>query len=147
MSLRPCDAEPLLRLKEQMIESDHDAIFSDGRKLPLFIYQKDSQTKYMVELEEYQFFEAKNLPGFLRLQKQPDTQPLVEPLLVESTKITGSTWEEQKTNAEMRGRKVLAERYEANKAQQTGLTAPDSAFAAASHKQAQVVAGSKGQSR
>ena len=88
MSLRTCDAEPLLRLKKQMVESDHDAIFSDSRKLPVFIYQKDGQAKYMVELEGYQFFEAKTLPGFLRLQKQLDAQPpVVEPPPAESTKI------------------------------------------------------------
>jgi len=130
-----------------MVESDHDAIFSDSRKLPVFIYQKDGQAKYMVELEGYQFFEAKTLPGFLRLQKQLDAQPpVVEPPPAESTKITGSTWAEQKADAQMRSRKAIAERYEANKAQQTGLSAPDAAFANASRQDAQINATRKGQS-
>jgi len=147
MSLRACDAEPLLRLKKQMVESDHDAIFSDGRKLPVYIYQRDGQTKYMVELEEYQFFEAKTLPGFLRLQKQPDAQPpVIEAPPVESTKLRGSTWAELKKSAEEREGRARAERYAGQKEQQTGLSAPDSAFAAASREHAEQIASQRGQS-
>jgi len=145
--LRPCDAEPLLRLKKQMVESDHDAIFSDGRQLPVFIYQKDSQTKYMVELEGYQFFEAKTLPGYVRLQKQPDAQPpVIEAPPVQSGKLKGSTWAELKRSAEEQERRARAERYAGQKEQQTGLSTPDSAFAKASHELAQTVAKSRGQS-
>src|SRR5258708_1693836 len=146
MSLRACDAEPYLQLKKQMIESDHDALFSDNRQLPVFIYQKDSQTKYLVELD-YQFFEAKLLPGFLRLQRQPGAQPpVVEAPPAEPTKLKGSTWAELKRSAEEQERRARAERYAGQKDQQTGLSAPDPALAAASYSDAQINAARKGQS-
>jgi len=139
MTLRACDAEPFLRLKRSMVESDHDAEFLDGRKLPVYIYQTAGQPKYMVELE-YQFFEAKTLPGFVRLQKQPDAQPRVEEAPpVESTKITGNTWREQKANADRINRKALGDRQAANKEQQQGIVV-DSPLARANYKHAQDVA-------
>jgi len=139
MTLRTCDAEPFLRLKNSMVESDHDAEFLDGRKLPIYIYQKDGQTKYMVELE-YQFFEAKTFPGFLRLQKQPDAKPpVVEAPPVESAKITGSTWAEQRANADRINRKALGDRQAANKEQQKGIVV-ESPLARANYKHAQDVA-------
>ena len=139
MTLRTCDAEPFLRLKNSMVESDHDAEFLDGRKLSIYIYQKDGQTKYMVELE-YQFFEAKTFPGFLRLQKQPDAKPpVVEAPPVESAKITGSTWAEQRANADRINRKALGDRQAANKEQQQGIVV-DSPLARANYKHAQDVA-------
>jgi hypothetical protein len=145
MTLREADSWFYLQLKAKMVESDHDAIFADGRILPVFIYQTDGQTKYTIEID-YKFFEAKSLPGFLRLEKQPDAHSAgVETPPVQSTKIQGSTWAEQKANAEMRGRKNLAEQHDSRKSQQ-GISAPDSAFAKASHAHAQAVASRVGQS-
>ena len=63
-----------LRMKQQMVESDHDAVFSDARRLPIFIYQRpNAETIYTVEVGT-QFFEAKLLPGFLRLEIQPEVK-------------------------------------------------------------------------
>ena len=147
MTLRACDAEPYLRLRQQMIESDHDAVFSDGKVLPIYIFQQGAETKHVVEIE-YRFFEAKLLPGFVRLQKQPDTQPLVvETSPVESGKLKGSTWADLKRSAEEKERRARAERYSGQKDQQQGLSAPDPALAAASHSHAQTVASGRGQSR
>src|SRR5207302_11289245 len=124
MTLRTCDAEPFLRLKNSMVESDHDAEFLDGRKLPIYIYQKDGQTKFMVELE-YQFFEAKTVPGFVRLQKQPDAQPQpVEAPPGESGRLKveprpgESSFAALKRTAEEQERKARAEQYAARRGQQ-----------------------------
>jgi hypothetical protein len=129
-----------------MVESDHNAVFSDGKKQTVYIYQTDGRTKYVVE-REYHFFEAKLLPGFLRLEKQPDLQPpVVESPPVESTKLMGSSWGELKRSAEERERQARAKRYTEQESQQEIPASRDSAFAKASHAQAQAVASQRGQS-
>ena len=143
--LREGDSLPYLRFKQNLADTDCNAVFSNGTILPVLIRNGGSQL--FVELPDYTFNDPEKLPGFARFEHKPDAQPRVEETPpVESTKITGRTWAEQKANAEKQARQSLAERYEANKAQQTGLCAPDAAFANASHQDAQINATRKGQS-
>jgi hypothetical protein len=78
MAIREGDALPYLRLKQKMLESDCEAVFSDGRVLPALIYKTGGQTKFTVELEN-QFFEAGTLPGFVRFTKKPVAAPIPAP--------------------------------------------------------------------
>jgi hypothetical protein len=77
MALREADSMNHLRLKEKMLESDCQAVFSDGRVLPALIYKTGGQTKFTVELEN-QFFEASTLPGFVRYERKPAVVPIPE---------------------------------------------------------------------
>src|SRR5262249_41928745 len=63
-----------LRMKELMIESDHNAVFKDGRKLPVFIYQQRGKPHQLcVEIEdEGKFFVANTMPGFIGFEVLPE---------------------------------------------------------------------------
>jgi hypothetical protein len=78
MALRETDIIDHLRLKEKMLESDSEAIFSDGRVLPVLIYKTGGQTKFTVEIEN-QFFEASAVSGFDRFERKPVSAPIPEP--------------------------------------------------------------------
>jgi hypothetical protein len=77
MALREADSMNHLRLKEKMLESDCEAIFSDGRVLPVFIYKTGGQTKFTVEQDDA-FYEASTLPGFVRFNRKPVSAPIPE---------------------------------------------------------------------
>jgi hypothetical protein len=79
MGFREGDAWKYLRLKEKMVASDCEAVFSDGRVLPAFIYKTGGQTKFTVELEN-QFFDASTLPGFVQFIKKPVAAPPPAPV-------------------------------------------------------------------
>jgi len=146
MALRGAEAWDHLRLKAQMVEGDHNAVFSNGSVLPIFMRTVGNTTRLFVELE-HGFFDPQQVPGFVRLEKQPDAQPAIEEAPpVESTKLQGSTWAELKRSAEERERQARSERYAGQKEQQGIPTSRDSAFAKASHQLAQVVASRRGQS-
>jgi len=69
-SLREGDALAYLRLKEQMIPSDCNALFGSGNSIsiePVFIFQD----KYCVE-RNYGFYEAEKLPNFSRFEVKPE---------------------------------------------------------------------------
>jgi hypothetical protein len=51
MALREADVITHMRLKQQTIESDHDAIFADGSVVPVLIYETGVQSKHLVETE------------------------------------------------------------------------------------------------
>jgi hypothetical protein len=71
MALREGDAWGFLKLKQQMVEADHLAVFSDGRKLPVFIYNNGGQTQYCIEGEGC-FYDAQKYSGFVRFEKSPE---------------------------------------------------------------------------
>jgi hypothetical protein len=81
MALREADSINHLKLKEKMLDSDCEAVFSDGRVLPALIYKTGGQTKFTVEIEN-QFFEAGTLPGFVRFSKKPVAAPLPAPVQI-----------------------------------------------------------------
>jgi len=150
MSLREGDSWLYLKFKQTLIESDHNAVFSNGPVLPVFMRTVSGATQLFVEIE-YKFFDPRQVPGFVRLEQQPDAQPqVVESPPVESGRLKvesrpgESSFAALKRTAEEQHLKARAERYQANKAQQTGLSAPDTALAVASHQHAQVVAAQKG---
>ncbi|PYU66600.1 MAG: hypothetical protein DMG49_21575 [Acidobacteria bacterium] len=146
MSLREGDSWLYLKFKQTLVESDHNAVFSNGSVLPVFMRTVNGATQLIVEIE-YKFFDPRQVPGFIRLEKHPDAQPpVVEAPPVESTKLKGSTWAELKRSAEEQERRARVERYAGQKEQQQGIAAPDSAFAAASRQHAQEIASSRGQS-
>ena len=144
MSLRPCDAEPYLRLKTQ-IESrptNSNAVYQDGKFRPVFVYTLDGRDVFVVEGDDYKFYPAQQVPGsvWVRWEAKPDPQPaFVDPPPVESTKLKGSTWAELRTSAEAIERKARTGQQAAH-AEQQGISAPDSAFAQASRKHANDVA-------
>jgi hypothetical protein len=82
MAIREGDALPYLRLKQKMLESDCEAVFSDGRVLPTFIYKTGGQTKFTVDLDDA-FYEAAALPGFVRFTKMPVSVPISTPAVQE----------------------------------------------------------------
>src|SRR5258708_9674077 len=87
MSFRACDVIGHLRMKQLMVESDHDAVFSDGRRLPVFIYARpNAETIYVSEVGA-NFFEAKLLPGFVRLEIQPEVKAQHEAEAAEAEKL------------------------------------------------------------
>jgi len=71
MALRSADAWDFLNLKKQMVEADHLAVLSDGRKVPVFIYTNGGQQKYCIEGEGC-FYETQKYSGFVRFEKIPD---------------------------------------------------------------------------
>jgi len=76
MSLRTGDAWDYLRLKSTFQESDSNAVYSDGKVLPVLIRDIGGVQQYAVEIND-QLFEAAKVTGFLRYQQIP--QPVVEP--------------------------------------------------------------------
>ncbi len=78
MAIREGDALPYLRLKQKMLESDCEAVFSDGRVLPAFIYKTGGQTKFTVDLDDA-YYEAVALPGFVQFTKKPVSVPISTP--------------------------------------------------------------------
>ncbi len=141
MSLREGDSWLYLKFKQTLVESDHNAVFSNGPVLPVFMRIANGATQLFVEIE-YKFFDPR---------RQPEAQPqVVESPPVESGRLKvesrpgESSFAALKRTAEEQHLKARAERYQANKAQQTGLSAPDTALAVASHQHAQVVAAQKG---
>ncbi len=146
MSLRDGCALPYLRFRQNLADTDCNAVFSNGSILPVLIRNGGSQL--FVELPDYTFNDPEKLPGFARFEHKPDAQPRVEEAPpVESTKLRGSTWAELKRSAEEQERRARAERYAGQKEQQTGLSAPDSAFAAASREHAEQISSQRGQRR
>src|SRR6266403_3961189 len=100
MSLREGDSWLYLKFKQTLIESDHNAVFSNGPVLPVFMRTVSGATQLFVEIE-YKFFDPRQVPGFVRLEQQPDAQPRVEEAPpIESTKLKGSSWGELKRSAE-----------------------------------------------
>jgi hypothetical protein len=79
MALRQADSINHLRLREKMLASDCEAIFSDGRVLPALIYKTGEQTKFTVEQDDA-FYEATTLPGFVRFTKKPVAAPPPAPV-------------------------------------------------------------------
>jgi len=145
MSLREGDSLPYLRFKQNLADTDCNAVFSNGTILPVLIRNGGSQL--FVELPNYTFDDPEKLPGFIRFEHKPDAKPpVVEAPPIESTKLRGSTWAELKKSAEEQEGRARAERYAGQKEQQQGISAPDSAFAAASRQHAEQIASKRGQS-
>ena len=76
MALRETDAWDFLNLKKQMVEADHLAVLSDGRKVPVFIYTNGGQQQYCIEGEGC-FYETQKHSGFVRFEKI--AEPIAEP--------------------------------------------------------------------
>jgi len=136
MSLREGDALPYLRFKENLAETDCNAILSNSAILPVLIRSGGSQL--FVELEDYTFHDPEKLPGFVRFERKPNAQqPRVEENPpVESTKLKGSSWAELRASAEAIERKARAEQHAAHQEQQ-GISTGDSVLAKAFHKHKQ----------
>jgi len=98
MSYRAADTMDFLRLKSKMVEGDHDAVFSDGRRLPVYIYARpNAETKYCVEINAV-FYEAKLLPGFLRLEIWPHVKAEREAEAAEAEREALKAQEEKPSN-------------------------------------------------
>jgi len=76
MALREGDALAFLRQKEQFKPSDCNALFSDGRKLPVLIRPDSGQLA--VEIED-RLFEPQKLPNFQKFDVKPEEVPSVPP--------------------------------------------------------------------
>jgi hypothetical protein len=141
MSLSACDAEPYIRLKEK-VESrptNSNAVYSNGKVLPVFIYSLGGKDVFVIEGEDYKFYPAQQVPGWIRWENKPDAQPqAAESPAVESTKIKGSSWTELRQSAQEQERKARVEQRSSHQAQQGAEF--DSPLARASRKHAQDVA-------
>ena len=144
MGLREGDSLAYLRLREQMIDSDCNAIFQRGNTLsvePVLLYQD----KFVVE-REYQFFECEGLPGFTRYELKPEEKAKqeqeAERIVTENQKPRN--FHELQAQAQANARRVMADRYSQNRAQR-GLEADDVALAQANRQHAAIVAAHKGQ--
>jgi hypothetical protein len=69
MGYREADSWTYLRLKEKMLKSDREAIFSDGRVLPAFIYNtvKTSSSRHRPCRASFDLVRSPSQPRFLRL--------------------------------------------------------------------------------
>jgi hypothetical protein len=76
VALREGDALAFLRLKELFKPSDCNALFSDGRKLPVIIRPDTGQLA--VEFED-RLFDPQKLPGFVKFELKLDEIPSVTP--------------------------------------------------------------------
>jgi hypothetical protein len=76
MELRSGDAWDYLRLKSTFQESDSNAVYSDGKVLPVLIRDIGGVQQRAVEIGD-QLFEAEKERGFLRFERIP--VPIVEP--------------------------------------------------------------------
>jgi hypothetical protein len=148
-TLREGDAWAFLSLKKQMVEADHLAVFSDGRKLPVFIYNNGGQTQYCIEGENC-FYEAQKYSGFVRFEKIPE--PLVEPpapipptetdlfeaaVKEEQAKNPGdNSWVVRRRVNDRFFREGLTRQQQGRQSQQTDFTLPDrwAGFAAAAKR-------------
>jgi hypothetical protein len=146
--LRSVDAVDYLRLKSMFKPSDCNALFSDGRKLPVLIRTVNGAQQCAVEIND-QLFEAAKVTGFLRYQQIP--QPIVEvpppPEPTETELFEAAVREEKKLNPNESEwvirrrvnarffRQGLARQQHTNK-QQHDLTVPDkwASFAAAAKR-------------
>jgi len=77
MSLRPADALAYASFKAELIESDHEAVFSDGHREPIYYRVKDGKQELLVEVN-YQWFRTSIAPGLVRVEKISDAPPVVE---------------------------------------------------------------------
>ena len=147
-SLREADALGYLRLQQEMILSDCNAILKTGENsfsaLPVYIRKVNDGERFLVEIEA-KFYEANKLPNFSRFEIKPEERKKQE---AESAK----TAEPQKPrnyaellalNQEMQ-RRARAERYQQNQAVQ-GIESDDPALAEANRRHAAAVATSRGQ--
>jgi hypothetical protein len=78
MALREGDALAFLRLKSLFKPSDCNAVYSDGRVLPVLIRTVNGSQQCAVEINE-QLFEAAKVSGFLKYEKIPEPVAPVPP--------------------------------------------------------------------
>jgi hypothetical protein len=76
MALRGPEAMDYLRLKQTFLPSDCNAVYSDGRVLPVLIRSIGGKTQCAVEISD-QLYEPEKSAGFLRFELKP--VPQVEP--------------------------------------------------------------------
>lgn len=138
--LRSCDAEPYLRFRQNLADTDCNAVFSNGSILPVLI--RNGGSELFVELTDYTFHDPEKLTGFARFERKPDAAPEV----VETSIATKpKTYEELKQSVNEQARRAIAEQY-ANRREQQGMPVGDSVLAKASHELAQTVSRGRGQS-
>jgi len=112
MSLREGDSWPYLTMKQELTESDHEAVFSDGRRLPLFFRNRNGQNEFFVDIE-YKWIRTSNVPGIVRYEKLLDDQPPVQEPAVEPAKPKNFAELQQRTQEQARN--TMVERYGQNK--------------------------------
>jgi hypothetical protein len=96
MALRTGDAWDYLRLKSTFQESDSNAIFSDGRVLPVLIRTVNGTQQCAVEINE-QLFEAAKVSGFLKYEKIPEpVAPIAPPPEPSETELFEAAVREEK---------------------------------------------------
>jgi len=71
MALRETDAWDYLRLKNTFVESSSEAVFQDGRRLPVLIRDVGGVQQCAVEIDN-QLFEAAKVTGFLQYETIPE---------------------------------------------------------------------------
>jgi len=125
-----------------MVESDHDAVFSDGRRLPVFIYTRPSgETQYVSEVGA-NFYEAKLLPGFLRLEIQPEVKAQHEAEAAEAEALAAQAKPKDYAELVQRSQELTAqahgERY-ASRMEQQGLVSKHP-MTDANHREAEAIA-------
>jgi hypothetical protein len=145
MSVRGIDAWDHLLFKETLVESDHEAIFSDGRRQPVYFRTKNGKCELFIELDCKWANHADAVKyGLVRYERIPEVQlPVFEAPPTESRKIQGSTTAEIMRNAEAQARANLNAQYAAHQAQQ-GIPIGDPRLADAAYRDRQIVASQKG---
>jgi hypothetical protein len=122
--LKPADAWDHLRLKEKLIESDHVAVFSDGRRLPIYIYEPKGRPRQLLVEIDQQFGPPEAAKGYVRREKIHPEAPVavINPPVVPDNRIKGSTWHEMKVNAEKKAKENLAAIQAGNRSQNSWIT-------------------------
>jgi hypothetical protein len=98
-TIRACDAEPLLRAKEELrktlADTDSNAVFEDGNTVPVFIRNGGSQL--YIE-RHYDFADPETIEGFVRFVQKPipaEAQAAHTP----TRQLKGSNYHETRTDA------------------------------------------------
>ena len=146
--LRESDALAYLRLKSRFQESDHNAVYADGRVLPVLFRTVNGVQQCVVEIGD-QLFEAAKVSGFQRFEKIAEpVAPAPPPLELTPQEIFNERMREAREAnlganelslrlrvSEQLAKEALAERQQ-NRQGQQDLAVPDkwASFAAAAKR-------------
>jgi len=147
MTYRAADILGHLRMKQNMVESDHEAVFSSGKRLPVLIYDSPNGERKLVIEAGNQFFEAKLYPGFARMELSPEVRAEREAEAAQTLQEQSQpkNFAEANANSHQQAMQAAADRY-ASRKHQNGIVSTH-ALTSANREHAAVVAAGKGQRR
>jgi hypothetical protein len=83
-TIREGDALPVLRFRQSLMPSDCNAVFSDGRKVPVFIRKVDGADELWLDLDD-RFLDPRKMAGFKTFELKPEEISAAPPAPPEPT--------------------------------------------------------------